>query len=84
MAYPLSTKKRIRQAEKHKLRNRHYKSLVKTEIKKFLATDSKENNEKQLQNVYSLVDKVAQKGILHKNRAAGIKSRLSRHLNKIS
>jgi small subunit ribosomal protein S20 len=84
MAYPLSTKKRIRQAEKHKLRNRHYKSLVKTEIKKFLATDSKENSEKQLQNVYSLVDKVAQKGILHKNRAAGIKSRLSRHLNKIS
>lgn len=84
MAYPLSTKKRIRQAEKRRLRNRHYKSLVKTEIKKFMTTDSKESGEKQLQNVYSLVDKVAQKGILHKNRAAGIKSRLSRHLKTMN
>lgn len=83
MAYPLSTKKRIRQADKQNLRNRHYKSLVKTEIKKFLATDTKEAGEKVLQKVYSLVDKVAQKGILHKNRAAGIKSRLSRHLHKM-
>lgn len=84
MAYPLSTKKRIRQADKRNQRNRHYKSLVKTEIKKFMAADSKESGEKQLQKLYSLVDKVAQKGIVHKNRAAGIKSRLSRHLNSIS
>ncbi|BFN37381.1 30S ribosomal protein S20 [Fidelibacter multiformis] len=84
MAYPLSTKKRIRQAEKRNRRNRHYKSLVRTEIKKFMAAESRETGQEQLKKVYSLVDKVAQKGILHKNRAAGIKSRLSRHLNTLN
>ncbi|MCD6234172.1 MAG: 30S ribosomal protein S20 [Candidatus Marinimicrobia bacterium] len=84
MAYPLSTKKRIRQAEKRNQRNRHYKSLVKTEIKKFMDNDSRESGQEQLKKVYSLVDKVAQKGILHKNRAASIKSRLSRHLNTLN
>ncbi|HBY17736.1 MAG: 30S ribosomal protein S20 [Marinimicrobia bacterium 46_47] len=84
MAYPLSTKKRIRQAEKSNRRNRHYKSLVRTEIKKFMATESRESGQEKLKKIYSLVDKVAQKGILHKNRAADIKSRLSRHLNTLN
>ncbi|MDD5581901.1 MAG: 30S ribosomal protein S20 [Candidatus Marinimicrobia bacterium] len=83
MAYSLSTKKRIRQAEKRRLRNRHYKSRVKTEVKKFMALESREDAEKKLPSVYSLVDKVAQKGIIHKNRAADIKSRLASHLHSI-
>ncbi|MDK2977288.1 MAG: small subunit ribosomal protein [Candidatus Marinimicrobia bacterium] len=84
MAYPLSTKKRIRQAEKRNLRNRHYKSMVRTEIKKFMAAESRESGQEKLKKIYSLVDKVAQKGVLHKNRAADIKSRLSRHLNTLN
>ncbi|HAE87543.1 TPA: hypothetical protein DCG86_05920 [Candidatus Marinimicrobia bacterium] len=49
-----------------------------------MATESRESGQEKLKKIYSLVDKVAQKGILHKNRAADIKSRLSRHLNTLN
>lgn len=83
MAYPLSTKKRIRQAKKRNLRNRHYKSMMKTWINRIEKTSNKEEALKLFPEAVSVIDKVAQKGIIHKNTAANKKSRLAKHVNAL-
>lgn len=80
-----SAKKRVRQNAVRRIRNRSYKSALKTQIKKF--TSAVENKdigeaEKQLSLVTKKLDKLASKKILHKNMASRKKSRLAKALNK--
>ena len=75
-----SVLKRIRQAEKARLRNKHYKPLVKTMIKKVKAAETREEAEKLFREAVSVIDKVAAKGIIHKNNAANKKSKLARYI----
>ncbi|MDD3715950.1 MAG: 30S ribosomal protein S20 [Candidatus Marinimicrobia bacterium] len=83
MAYPLSTKKRIRQAKKRNLRNRHFKSMMKTWIRRVEEAPSKDEALKLFPQAISVIDKVAQKGIIHKNTAANKKSSLANHVNAL-
>jgi len=83
MAYPSSTKKRIRQAKKNNLRNRHFKSLMKTAIRRVDEAPTKEEALKLHLEAISVIDKVAQKGIIHKNTAANKKSRLAKRVNAL-
>lgn len=83
MAYPLSTKKRIRQAKKRNLQNRHYKSMMNTWVKKVYDAESKEAALEVIPKVISVIDKVAQKGVIHKNNAANKKSNLMKHINQM-
>ncbi|MDZ7795786.1 MAG: 30S ribosomal protein S20 [Fidelibacterota bacterium] len=83
MAYPLSTKKRIRQAKKRKQRNRHYKYMLKTWIRRVEEAPTKEEAVKNLPEAVSVIDRIAGKGIIHKNAAANKKSRLARHVNAL-
>jgi small subunit ribosomal protein S20 len=83
MAYPLSTKKRIRQAKKSNLRNRQYKSQLKTAIRRVDEAQNKEEALKLLTEAISVIDTVAQKGIIHKNTAANKKSRLAKRVNAL-
>ena len=78
-----SVQKRIRQAEKARLRNRHYKSLMKTNIKKVKEADTKELALELLKKAISTIDKVAGKGIIHKKNAANKKSRLHKFVVKM-
>lgn len=84
MAQHQSAKKRIRQNEKRRLRNRGYKSLLKTEIKKLTSIESKKEAEAQLRQVTSVLDKLVSKNILHKNTAANRKSQLARSVANLS
>jgi len=79
-----SVQKRIRQAEKARLRNRHYKSLMKTNIKKVKEADTKEAALELLKKAVSTIDKVAGKGIIHKKNAANKKSRLHKFVAKMA
>ncbi len=79
-----SVAKRIRQAEKARVRNKHYKSLMKTMIKKVKAAPSKAEAEPLFQKTVSTIDSIAGKGIIHKNSAANKKSRLAAHIAKLS
>ena len=79
-----SVQKRIRQAEKAKLRNRHYKSLMKTSIKKVQTAENQETASELLKKAVSVIDKVAGKGIIHKKNAANKKSRLHKFVAKMS
>ena len=76
-----SVLKRVRQSKKGNARNKHFKSKLNTVIKDFLTADKKEakNN---FSNVIKLVDQIASKGIIHKNKANNKKSKLARYLNK--
>ena len=62
--------KRVRQSIKAHTRNKNYKSVVKTVIKK-------------ANEAFSKIDKVASKGIINKRKAANQKSRISKHLDSL-
>ena len=73
--------KRVRQSRKANARNKHYKSKLNTAVKSFLSSNNKETKEK-FSEVIKLVDQIASKGIIHKNKANNKKSKLANHLNK--
>ena len=75
--------KRVRQSIKSNLTNRAYKSQVNTLIKKVLAETKKKDAESSLKDAVKLIDKVASKGIIHKNKAANKKSSLYKHINSL-
>ena len=77
-----STLKRVRQSRKNNLRNRHYKSMMKTAIKNVLNADKK-NAPELLKKAISTIDRVATKGIIHNNNAARHKSKISKHVNNL-
>ena len=76
--------KRVRQSRKANSYNNHYKSMMKTSIKKVLGSSSKEDASALKNEAFKIIDKVASKGVIHKNKAANQKSRISRHLNNLS
>ena len=78
-----SSQKRERQNEKHRLRNRSYKSKARTMIKKaFLAIEegNLENAKTATADAVQALDKAAAKGVIHKNNASRRKSRLMTRL----
>jgi len=86
MANTKSAKKRIKVAEKRRLRNKSYKTAMKTKIKKFekaLETGNAEEIKDKFLEAFKFVDKVASKGVIHKNAAARKKSKMHKKLNKI-
>lgn len=74
--------KRVRQSQRNNLRNRHYKSMVKTSIKKVMEADKKDASA-LLDQAISTIDRVCGKGIIHKNRASHQKSRLTKFVNSL-
>ena len=84
MAQHQSAIKRIRQSERARLRNRNYKSQLRTAIKKLRNLENKEEAETQYKNVTSLLDKLANKGVIHANNAANQKSKLAHFVARLS
>ena len=90
MANNKSAKKRIEITKRNRLRNRYYKSSVRTLIKIFFQNletyktsqnlEEKEKLKKILSSIYSLIDKGTKKNIFHKNAAARKKSKLAAYL----
>jgi len=72
--------KRVRQSRKANTRNKHYKSKMNSSIKQFMASDKKDLD-KKFPEVIKLIDQIASKGIIHKNKANNKKSKLSQFLN---
>jgi small subunit ribosomal protein S20 len=86
LANSKSAEKRIRVAERRRLRNRPYRSAARTLVKKAeLAISAGDQVEAQTAVVKatSMLDRVAGKGIIHKNNAARRKSRLMAKFNKL-
>lgn len=78
--------KRIRTAEKQRLRNKAVKSEVKTEIRKFREAHTageKDTAEAQLKIASRKLDKAVSKGVVHKNNAANKKSAMAKKLGSL-
>jgi len=84
MAHHKSAIKRIRQSAKAAERNKAYKSELKTALKKVRAASGKAEAQKFYQETASLLDKLAGKGIIHKNNAANHKSKLAKVVNRLA
>ncbi len=78
-----SAAKRLRQERKRRLRNRYYLIGARKEMKAFLQIKDKEEAEKRLPYLYSILDKLAKRGIKHKNTVARYKRRMAQHVLKL-
>jgi small subunit ribosomal protein S20 len=86
LANTAQAKKRARQAEKHREHNASMRSMVRTYLKKVYAAveaGDKSLAETSYQAAVPVIDRMADKGLLHKNKAARHKSRLSGHIKKM-
>ena len=86
LANSAQAKKRVRQAEQRRQRNVSRRSMLRTYIKK-VVTAIKGGNQAEAQTAYQtavpILDRMAGKGIIHKNKAARHKSRLYAHIKKM-
>ena len=83
MANHQSAKKRIRQNEKRRLHNKFYAKTMRNAVRKLRSTTDKTEAEGLLPNVASILDKLAKRNVIHKNKAANIKSSLASHISSL-
>ncbi len=83
MANHKSALKRIRQSEKKREQNRYYAKTMRNAVKKLRNTEDKAEAEKIYPGVVSMIDKLAKKNIIHKNKAANLKSKLAITVNQL-
>ena len=81
MAHHKSAKKRIRQDAKKRIQNRYYKKSARTNIKNLREMEDKAEAEKLLPKVISMIDRLAKKNTLHKNKASNLKGKLTKFVN---
>ncbi len=81
MAYHKSSKKRIRSTETKRAANRYQARTSINSVKNLRNTSDKEEAKKELPKVVSLLDKLAKKNIIHKNKASNLKSKLTKSVN---
>ena len=79
MANHSATKKDIRQATKRRDRNRYYGKTTRNAIRELKIVDDQKVYDEKLPNIMSQIDKLAKRGIIHKNKAANLKSKLAKH-----
>ena len=80
MANHKSAKKRIRSSEKRRIHNRYYARTMRNSLRKFRALTEKKEAEEMLPQLSSMVDKLAKRNIIHKNKAANLKSKMTKQI----
>lgn len=83
MANHQSAKKRARQDEKKRLHNRFFKKTTRSSIAKLREIEEKSDAEKFLPKVIQMIDKLVKKNQWHANKAANLKSKLTKHVNSL-
>jgi len=84
MANHKSALKRIRSNEAKRLRNRYQAKTTRTFIKRLRNTTDKEEAASLLKQVSGMLDKLAKKNVIHKNKASNNKSKLTKYVNSLS
>ncbi|GHE50982.1 MULTISPECIES: 30S ribosomal protein S20 [Roseivirga] len=83
MANHKSALKRIRSNEAKRLRNRYQNKTTRTFVKRLRNTSDKSEAQELLKKVISMLDKLAKKNIIHKNKASNQKSKLTKLVNSL-
>lgn len=84
MANHKSSLKRIRQTQARRLQNRYYAKTTRNAVRDLRNTTDKAAAEALLPKVASMLDRLAKKGVIHKNKAANLKSKLAKGVNKLA
>lgn len=83
MANHKSALKRVRSDASKRARNRYYHKTARNAVKELRASTDKSAVEKRLPEVFSMIDKLSKKNIIHRNKAANLKSSLHNHLQSL-
>jgi len=84
MANHKATKKDVRQAAKRRDRNRYYGKTTRNAVRDIRALTDKTAAGEQLPEVISMIDKLAKRGVIHKNKASNLKSKLVRRISSLA
>lgn len=84
MANHKSSLKRIRQTKVKNLHNRYYAKTMRNAVRKLRALTDKEEAIKLYPSVQKMLDRLAKTNIIHKNKAANLKSSLCNHINNLA
>ena len=84
MANHKSSVKRIRQTKVKTLHNRYYAKTMRNAVRKLRAMTDKDEAASLYPKVQKMLDKLAKTHIIHKNKAANLKSSLAKHINKLA
>ena len=84
MANHQSALKRIRQNEVRRMHNRFYQKTMRNAVRQFRSLDSKKEATEQMPKLYAIIDKLAKRNMIHKNKAANLKSSITKYANGLS
>jgi small subunit ribosomal protein S20 len=84
MANHKATLKSVRQSEKRRERNRYYGKTTRNAIRKLMAITDKTAAQEQLPEIVSMIDKLAKRNIIHKNKASNLKSGIVKRINTLA
>ena len=84
MANHASADKRFRQSEKRRAHNKYYARTTRNAIKALRNTTDKAAAEASMPKVFSMIDRLAKINVIHKNKAANLKSGIAVYVNKLA
>lgn len=84
MANHQATKKDMRQAAKRRERNKYYGKTTRNAIRDLKELKDNKSASEKLSEVASMIDKLAKKGIIHKNKASNLKRKLTKKVNTLA
>jgi small subunit ribosomal protein S20 len=84
MANHKSALKRIRKTSTRRLANRYYAKTARNAVRKLRLISDKAEASEMLPKVSSMLDKLAKKNVIHKNKAGNLKSKLTKHVNSLN
>jgi small subunit ribosomal protein S20 len=84
MANHSATKKDMRQSAKRRERNKYYGKTTRNAIRDLKAVKGAKEAGEKLPEVAAMIDKIAKKGVIHKNKAANLKSKLAKKINALA
>ena len=83
MANHKATKKDMRQSSKRREQNRYYGKSTRNAIRELRDITAKSEGSEKMPEVASMIDKLAKQGIIHKNKAGNLKSKLAKKINSL-
>ncbi|NDC41292.1 MAG: 30S ribosomal protein S20 [Chitinophagia bacterium] len=84
MANHKATKKDVRQSEKRRDRNRYYGKTTRNAIRSLLAIKDKTAATEKMPTVVSMIDRLAKRNVIHKNKAGNLKSGIAKRINALA
>jgi len=84
MANHKSSIKRIRQSNARRLHNRYYAKTMRNALKRFGSMTEKAEAEALLPKLHAMIDKLAKRNIIHKNKAGNLKSKTTKYVSKLA